>query len=150
MMVLRRRDGMLIVIAAVLMTACAGSQQSPEDEARIAFADVRMAIQTVVSDPRRAAQAIALVDEMEQNFREAAANVDERRAAFHELSSNYDIPQTELKEALTKERNIMRANREKLIDTRRRLAETLTDDEWKDLEKQRSKALERAVAAAIS
>ena len=88
MMALRRRDRMLVTIAAILLTACAGSQQSPEDEARIAFSDVRMAIQTVVSDPSRAAQAIALVDEMEQNFSKAATNIDERRVAFHELSSD--------------------------------------------------------------
>ena len=150
MMALRRRDRMLVTIAAILLTACAGSKQSPEDEARIAFSDVRVAIQTVVSDPSRAAQATALVDEMEQNFRKAAANIDERRAAFHELSSDYDIPQTALEEALAKERDIMRANWKKLSDTRRRLAEALTDDEWRELEKQRSKALERAVAAAIS
>ena len=146
----RLRDATLATVAALALAACAGSKEAPEDEARAAFDDVRTSIQTVVSDPGRAAQATALVDEMERNFREMAANVNERRAAILKLSANYDTPEAELEAALARERDIMRANRKHFSDTRRRLAEILTDEEWDKLQKQRSKALEKAIAAALS
>jgi len=150
MMPMRLREIMLAATAAIALTACAGSKEAPEDEARAAFDDVRTSIQSVVSDPGRAAQATALVDDMERNFREMAANVDERRAAILKLSANYDTPEAELEAALARERDIMRTNRKHFSDTRRRLAEILTDEEWDELQKQRSEALEKAIAAALS
>lgn len=146
----RLRVVMLVAIAAIALTACAGKKQSPKDEARAAFDDVRTSVETIVKDPGRAKQVTALIDEVERNFKEAAADIDARRAAVWRLSSNYDTPQAELEAALANVRESMRANRKKFSDTRRRLAEVLTREEWEALQKERSKALERAVAAALS
>lgn len=149
-MTLRLREVVLVAIAAIALAACASHEQSPQDEARAAFDDVRKAVKTIVTDPGRAAQVTALVNEVERNFREAAADVGARRAAVQRLASNYDTPQAELEAALAKVRESMRANRKKFGDTRRRLAEILTREEWEALQKERSRALERAVSAALS
>lgn len=150
MMPLRLRNLMLVAIAAIALTACASKELSPEDEARAAFDDVRASIQTVVTDANRASQAIAVIDEIERNFKEAAAGVDARRAAIRKLFSSYDTPEADLEAAFAKMRENMRSNREKFSDTRRRLAEILTAEEWETLQKQRSEALEKAVAATFS
>ncbi len=133
-----------------MLSGCSSSKQSPEDEARAAFDDVRDAVRAIVIDPDRAAQAVALVNEMEQNFQQASADVDARRATFQELFSNYDTPEAELEAVLVKMRETMRNNRQKIGDTRERLAEILTDAEWEALQKERSKALDKAVAAVFA
>ncbi len=148
-MPLRLNEVILVAITAIALTACASIKKSPEDKAQAAFDEVRMSVQTIVSDADRAAQATALIDEMERNFRNNAAEVDERRAAFNRLWSNYDTPEAELEVALAKVRESMRINREEYSDTRHRLAEILTVEEWKALQKQRNKALKRAVSATL-
>jgi DNA repair exonuclease SbcCD ATPase subunit len=138
----------LLAAVAVVLAACAGNKQSPEDEARAAFDDVRAAIQEVVTDQERAARATELVSEMEQVFKDAAVSVDERREAFRTLSSNYDASQAELEAALERVREGMRENYQKYSETRRRLASVLTNEEWETLQKKRSEALNKALAAA--
>lgn len=140
----------LLATAVLAITACAGNKESPEDKARAAFDDVEVAIQDVVTDQERAARATALVREMEQFFKDAAVSVDERRAAFRRLSSNYDAPQADLEAALERVREGMRENYRKYMESRRRLASVLTDEEWDALQKRRSKALNKALAAVRS
>jgi len=140
----------LLVVAVLAIVACAGTEQSPDDEARVAFDDVRAAITDVVADQERAAQATALVDEMEQVVKDAAASHDARRDAFRRLSANYDTPRAELEASLEQVREGMRDNYRKYIDTRRRIAALLTDEEWETLQKQRSEALSKALAAVRS
>ena len=140
----------LITLAALTLAACAGSEESPADDARQGFEDVKVSIEAVVSDPRRAAEATALIDEMLRNFEEIAVDVDRRQAAYRKLASDYNTPRAELESVLAGVRQSVRDNQRKISDTHRRLVDTLTAEEGDELDKQASKALEKAVAAARS
>jgi hypothetical protein len=140
----------LLSLATLTIAACAGSEQSPADDARQGFEDFKASIEAVVSDPQRAAEATALVDEMERNFEEIAFEVDRRQAAYRKLAADYNTPRAELEAALAQVRQSVRDNQRKVSDTHRRLVDTLTAEEWDELDKQASKALEKAVAAARS
>ena len=140
----------LITLAALTLAACAGSEESPADDARQGFEDVKASIEAVVSDPQRAAEATALIDEMVRNFEEIAVEVDRRRAAYRKLASDYNTPRAELEAALAGVRQSVRDNQRKVSNTHRRLVDTLTAEEWDELGRQTSKALEKAVAAARS
>ena len=147
----RRILSILMVMATALaLSACAGSDQSPEDDARQGFEDVKASINTVVSDPERAAAATALIDEQMQNFDEIAQVVESRQAAYRKLSSDYNTPRSELEAALASVRQSVRDNRRKVADTHRELVSTLTAEDWDELNKQTSKALQQAIAAARS
>ena len=54
MMPLRLNAVILVAITAIALTACASTKKSPEDKAQTAFDEVRMSVQTVVSDADRA------------------------------------------------------------------------------------------------
>jgi hypothetical protein len=141
---------LLVMAAALALSACAGSDQSPEDDARQGFEDIKASINTVVGDPERAAAATALVDEQMQNFEEIARVVESRQAAYRKLAADYNTPRSELETALAAVRQSVRDNQRKVADTHRELVSTLTAEEWDELNKQTSKALQKAIAAARS
>ena len=144
--------GICLILAVTTLTvgACAGTKPSPQAQADAAFQDVRSTVEEVVADPRRAAEVAELLGEMERVFTDGAALIEERRTAFRELSSNYDTPQADLETALEQLRVAMRHNYSRYSEIRTRLSATLTDEEWDALQKVRSKALDKALAAARS
>ena len=68
---LNKLAGSSLMIAVLLLgvAACAGTKESPIDEEKQAFADFRAEMESAIADPERAAQAVALTNELEQNLK---------------------------------------------------------------------------------
>ena len=140
----------LVLMIAVLVlgvNGCAGTRESPDDEAGEAFDDVRMGIQSVVPDPDRVSKAVAMISEIQQEFISVGQTIKTRRAKALELYANYDSTRADLEAAMNDIISISRSNREKVSDIQRQLVDLLSTEEWSAVQKKHSKALSVAINA---
>jgi hypothetical protein len=142
--------GALFVTLALGIAGCSGNKQTPQEAEQQAFEDVKAEIQSVVTDPKRAAQAADLIDELETSLDKVQADIAKRKANLRQLDQNYDTPREAFETELAALRSEFRANGRRVSAVRQQLTEVLTDEEWAALEKARSKALESALETAQS
>jgi len=135
------------LLAAITLSAtgCTGKNESPLDIKKQAFDDVRAEIQSVVTDPERSAKAIELVTAIEQRFVETKNKVATRKAHLIELNANYDASRADIEADFEQIAVDIEANRQQISSIHRQLRDILTAEEWDELEKARSKALEAAI-----
>ena len=146
------RSYFLLVFTALLFgsAGCAGSKQSPDDEAQLAFDDLRAEMQSVVADPERAAQAVALVSELEENFVHVRQIIRARRAEFTVLYADYDSTRADIDMALDEILSDTKSNREVISRVDRQLLDILTAEERDAVQRKHSDALVAAVRALES
>jgi hypothetical protein len=138
----------LLVIMALGIAGCSSNKQTPQEAEQQAFADVKAEIQSVVTDPDRAAQAIDLIDDLKTSLDKVQADIAKRKANLGQLHQDYDIPREAYENELAAMRAEFHANGQRVFAVRRQLTEVLTDEEWTTLEKARSKALESSLKIA--
>jgi len=143
------RSYLLLVFTVLLLgsAGCAGSKQLPVDEAQLAFDDLRAEMQSVVADPERVSQAVALVSELEENFVHVRQIIRARRAEFTVLYADYDSTQADIDMALDKILSNSKANQEMTSRVNRQLLDILTAEERDAMQKKHSDALVAAVRA---
>ncbi len=134
------------LLAAITLSAtgCTGKNESPLDIKKQAFDDVRAEIQSVVTDPERSARASELVSAIELSLVEIKNKVATRKSHFIELNADYDASRADMEADLDQIAVDIKANRQQISSIHRQLRDILTAEEWGELEKARSKALEAA------
>ena len=137
----------IIAVLVLAFTGCAGKSESPTEENKQAFDDVRDKIQSVVTDPKRAADANALVSALEQSFLDAQQNIKERNEQYRELFANYDATRADFESILDKIQADRKSNLLELNTFHRQLVDIFTPEEWDTIQKTQSKALSLAVAS---
>jgi hypothetical protein len=135
------------VVVAFSFAGCAGKKQSPQDKMQSAFADVRAEIQSVVTDPERAAQADDLIMQLEQTFTETMRSVKVSKDRLRELNADYDASRADMEVDLESILSAMSANQQNVLAIRKELSALLTPEEWEAIDKARSKAVSAAVNA---
>jgi uncharacterized protein HemX len=136
------RSGVLLLAALAFGISGCSNKQTPAEEEQQALADVDAEIQSVVTDPERAAQAIKLIDEMEASLKQLHSDRAQRKENIRMLNQNYDAPRESFEAELAATRAEFSANERRVSLIRQRLTEVLTDEEWATIDKARSKALE--------
>ena len=138
----------LLALAAILViSGCAGNKQSPLEEMQAAFADLRTEIQANVTDPERAAQAVDLVDQLEQAYIDVSASIQSRKEQLRTLNEDYDSSRAAMEEQLALIVTDLKANQEVVLGIGDKMSALLTPEEKDELGKARSKALNAAVTA---
>jgi len=140
-----RNAVLMIVLLVVGTTGCASKKQSPDEELKQAFSDVRAEIQSVVTDPQRASKAEDLITELEQEFISIGETVKTRRAKFIQTYANYDSTRADIDAALDAVLSAARSNQVEVSRIQRELADILNAEEWDAIEKKHSKALGTAI-----
>jgi uncharacterized coiled-coil DUF342 family protein len=135
----------LALVAMLCVSGCAGKKQSPLDKMQEAFADVRTEIQASVTDPERAAQAVELVDQLEQTYTDATASIQSHKDQVRELNEDYDASRAAMEAPLELIIVDLQANQKVVLEIGNKMSALLTAEEKDELAKARSKALSAAV-----
>lgn len=138
---------LLVLTAMLVASGCAGNKQSPQDKMQAAFADLRTEIQASVTDPERAAQAIDLVDQLEQTYIDTSVSIQSHKKQLRTLNEDYDSSRTAMEEPLALITIDLQTNQKAVLDIGAKMKALLTPEEKDELGKARSKALNAAVSA---
>jgi hypothetical protein len=146
-----RHVAVLALIAALGVLGACASKPKPTAEQR-AEADLqafKAKIGTIVTDPARAGQLIAGIDEVEQMVRQASSGEQAYQAKLQALGANYEATRADYA-ALFREHDAQRtALAQDALALRAKLASLTTDSEWEQLKQARLATLE-AVLEAVS
>ena len=141
-MLLRVRAIAIFTLAAIALTACGGKKPvSALDTEQSAFADLEAEVREIVVDPSRADDAVALVEQFEQEFAVFRALVADQRTETRALNANYDATRAEFDEFLAANQDRMITARERVTDAHLALITATTPEEWDSLRKATSKAM---------
>jgi thiamine biosynthesis lipoprotein ApbE len=135
----------LALVAMLCVSGCAGKKQSPVDKMQEAFADVRTEIQASVTDPERAAQAVELVDQLEQTYVDTTASIQSHKDQLRELNEDYDVSRAAMEEPMALILVDLEVNQKVVLEIGNKMSALLTAEEKDELAKARSKALSAAV-----
>ena len=137
----------MLVATALLAAGCARNKANPDDEAREAFDDVRAELVTVVEDPERQSQALALLDQLQAIHRESNENIDLHRVELRRINADYDATPEQLRAEFDRFNALVKQNNQQIWQVREQFAALLTAEEWDELEKRRTKALDATYRA---
>lgn len=135
-----------VAIVCASLAACGGKKNmTPADEMGAAFDDFNAEVREVVTEPERADQVVALMEQLEQQLRLMQNRINAREADFRKLNANYDATEEDFKKFSERVARESRENKEKASTTYRKLYRLLTPEERDALVKTRSKAVTAAV-----
>jgi len=137
----------MMAVFLLILSGCMKSNVSPVDEANQAFADVQVEMQSVITDPKRAKEAIELLLAMKQSFADSLAKTQANRKQFIKLNADYNSTRAELDAAIAKVRKDMRSDQETITKYNRQMVDILTAEEWAEIQKSSSKAMSAAIQA---
>ena len=139
----------VFLIVALGVVAYAGNNQTLEQKESESFADLSKEVTNVVTDPERRQLALEAVDELEVTMRKLDKSLQERVDQFRQLYANYDTTQAEMEQATDDVLVQMKSNFDVAHTQFRQLSPHLTADEWHDINKATSKALDASIAALM-
>ena len=108
---------------------------------------MRAEVQSVVVDPERAAQADDLLEQLEQTFTESADSIEVHKDRLRELNADYDASRAVMEAEMELILSGMEVNQQNVLAIRKQLTVLFTAEEWGQIEKAHSKALNAAVKA---
>jgi hypothetical protein len=147
---LRRVAALALIAALGVLAACASKPKSSEEQrAEDELQAYKAKIGQIVTDPGRAAQLVAAVDEVEKMVRRGASGEHSYQAKLRALNTSYEATRAEYA-ALFREHDAQRtALIQEALAMRAKLTSLTTDSEWEQLKQARLATLE-AVLEAVS
>ncbi len=145
---IRLRTILIAVVSAVVvagLAACASRSNTNADAEVAVFADLKQEIAAVVDDADREQRAMDLVDELQDSYDRLLEAVTERQEALRALNRDYDAPREAFARELELLETAIEDNEIRMTGIRRALVDVLTADEWREMEKVRARAVERAL-----
>lgn len=109
-LIFRTTELLLSLAIALLLSSCANRGMAPEDVEQQAFNDFRNEIHETISDPKRAGQAVQLMDQLSADLHYFAERYAELRAEARELHVNYDSTRPQFESLFSKGDAEIRAN----------------------------------------
>jgi len=129
----------------VLFTAIAGcggqDAVAPIEVEKQAFEDLRSEIRGAIDDSARAAEAIALLDELADDLHTLRESISERKQQTRQLNANYDTPRAEFEALFAQVDREIQANQQRVTRKHRALLAITTPDEWSAISKARTRAM---------
>ena len=136
------RKIILPTILTLALVACGGKETlSVQNVEQQAFDDIRAEIRAVIGAPDREANAITLVDQLQQEYVVFRSLVEVRRFEFRALNANYDTTREQFEKFLSANREQLQAARERTSGAHRELMAVMTRDEWEAVKKINSDAV---------
>ena len=133
----------VFVFLALATAGCAS--KSPAELQSEAFDHLRANVQSVVADPDRARQAIALVGQLEDNFDNIVVNRATRFEGVRVLNADYDASRDDFISLFEAIEGEIEAHQQQVSDLYGQLAAITTDDEWAELGQSRDRAMDAAI-----
>jgi hypothetical protein len=136
----------VLLIGAVGLTACSRGGKPPEASKQAeAFDDLRTEIRAIVSDPDRSAEALRLVDTLEQELLTFEQDIRQRRQRMQALNADYDASRADIEALAAESGSRMRDNRKRIASWRQALCATLSDDELEAIERTQTLTIKSAI-----
>ena len=141
---------MALMLALVAVAACSSKHElTPEQQAQADMAAYEAQIRSIIRDPARADQLVALTNEFQQLTTDSIATIKSYRAKVAALNSNYDATRQDYETLFSDQDASREAFIKKAVAIRQRMAVYTTDAEWEALKKARAQTpdmiLERVV-----
>ncbi len=141
----------LITVSLFIAVSCTGKKSvSPVDAKRQAFDDLRTEITAVVSDPERTATAIELVDALSDDFETVQESILEGKQKVRVLNADYDASKADFIAFFEEIEKENQANERLVSELHRKLVRVTTAEEWAQLAKAHSKAMDTAIKSIRS
>ena len=133
---------LLFALIVCATGGCAGkSELSPVDVQKQAFDDLRSELREVIDNPQRAAKAIALLDDLEDELMALGEKILARQTSVIKLNSNYDTTRAEFDEFFAQGSEDIRMTRQRVGKIHRAILAVTTPEEWGQISKARTKAM---------
>jgi hypothetical protein len=136
---------LLYIAIASLVVGCAKDDVAPVDVEKQAFEDLRTEIREAVTDAAREAEAIKLVDALEQDLADLRVNILARKNRVKELNADYDTPRADFDAALEGIEIEVRDHKSRVSDAHRALLASVTNEERSAILKAHTKAMNAAI-----
>ena len=136
---------LLAPIMIAFVSACSGSKAPPETVEAQAFDDLREEVRAVIADPSREAATIELVSALEQLATDIREDQVARSERLRELYANYDAPRSAFESMAEQIEVERRSNREKVATLHKQFVESMTPEEWAQLDAARTEAISSAI-----
>ena len=141
----------LITVSLFIAVSCTGKKSiSPVDAKRQAFDDLRTEINVVVSDPERTATAIELVDALSDDFETVRESILEGRQKVRALNADYDASKADFIALFEEIEKDNQSNERLVLELHRKLVRVTTAEEWAQLAKAHSQAMDTAIKSIQS
>lgn len=135
----------------LLLSACGGKEAVTALEMeQSAFQDLDAEIQTIVTDPARAAEVQVLVEQFQQEFILLRKVIEDQRIESRALNANYDATREEFEAQIAASQENMQAARERVTGAHLAIIAATTAEEWSELHKATTKAMEQLSASLRS
>ena len=141
---------LLCIVIASLLVACAKDDVAPVDVEKQAFEDLRTEIREAITDPAREAEAIRLVDVLEQDLADLRTSITARKNRAKELNANYDTPRADFDAFLAGVEAEVRDHKQRVSETHRALLANATTEERSTVAKSHTKAMNAAITSLQS
>lgn len=136
----------LMLLITVGLTACSRGAVPPEVAKQAeAFEDLRTEIRAIVSDGDRSAEALRLVDTLEQELLAFQRDIRLRRERMQALNADYDAARADLEALAAESGDKMRENRKRISSWRQALRATLSADELQAIERTQTRTIKSVI-----
>lgn len=136
----------LVLFLLLSLAGCKSSSSSLADIKTHAFSDLRSDIDMVITDNYRKKKTLALINDLEQIFLNIAELRLARAAKFRALNADYDTPKEEFMNLYEEIRIEVAENQKVVSSIHRQFLTITTEDEWSQLSKSHSNALDSVIA----
>ena len=141
-----RGPGLLSVMLLFVLGGCAAKDDvAPVDVEKQAFDDLRTEIREAIDDPAREDEAIAQVDALVKELDELRERVADRKKRIRQLNADYDTSRADFEKFFEKVNMEIRSNRQRVGDSHRALRASTTPEEWSQISKARTKAMNSVI-----
>jgi len=140
-----------LACTGLMLSACGGKEAvSALDLEQGAFQDLDAEVQAIVKDPAKVIEIQALVEQFHQEFILLRKVVENRRLEARALNANYDATMENFAAVVAEGQENMRAARERVTDAHLAIIAATTPEEWRELHKATTKAMDQLSASLRS
>ena len=135
-----------LAIFLLALSGCTGNNKpSPVDVEAIAFEELRSELRSVIKDPARLEQALAIAEDLQLSFSALRNHLLDRRAKVAKMNADYDASREDITSLLNEIQDKMASNQQRISMLHRQLAEVTTSREWSMLVKTKSAAMNATI-----
>lgn len=138
-----------VVLASLLICACAGHKQSQSNQSAQAMQAVRDEVSRVVPDAGRKEQLHATIDRYEGELRTFNRTVSALQDSLRALNADPDASRVQFTDLIARYEVERMATRARLVQIHRELLVLTTDDEWRSIAKREMEVLRLADPAKV-
>jgi hypothetical protein len=135
-----------VSIFLLVLNGCTGNDKpSPVDVEAAAFEELRSELRSVIKDPARTEQALAIADDLQQAFSVLRGHLLDRRGKVGRTNADYDASRDDVIALLKKVQDEIASNQKRISLLHRQLVEVTTSREWSKLAKTKRAAMNATI-----